>query len=165
MIHSAFFWELSNLLGTQINQAPSSSAWKLCRQLIHSSMLSKTNWAHSQKELGRVSHSCSHSYSQPHQAITSVVLWCSWDPCCGKQHSRKASTSLQGLFSATTVSWVSSYTVSVPQPALGMWLHMQTESVNETTLQHFWLMKLVALLPVSVQKAHFWGERSSKSSA
>lgn len=67
-------------------------------------MLSKANWAHSHKELVRVSHSCSHSYSQPHQAITSVVL-------------TVMLTSLLGLFSATTVSWVSFLRVSVPQPA------------------------------------------------
>lgn len=74
MIHSAFFWELSNLFGTRINQALSFSVWKLYRQLIHSSMLIKANRAHSQKELGRVSYSCSHSYSQPHKAMASVEL-------------------------------------------------------------------------------------------
>lgn len=168
MIHSAFFWELSNLLGPQINQALSSSAWKLYRQLIHSSMLSKANWVHSQKELGRVSHSCSHSYSQPHQATPSVVLTgmltgpLLWQ--FNSLHSRKSSTSLQGLFSATTLSWISSPRVSVPQTAL-CGCTCRQEVWRRPLWQHFWLMKLVVWLPVHVQKVHFWGERSSKSTA
>lgn len=101
-------------------------------------MFSKANWAHSQKELGRVSHSYSHSYSQPHQAIASVVLTVMLTGSLPWQfnslHGRNYSTSLPGLFSATTVSWISSQEVSVPQTALGKWLHMQTGSANGTTL-------------------------------
>lgn len=100
-------------------------------------MLSKANWAYSQKELGRVSHSCSHS--QPHQAIASVVLTVMltgpllWQ--FNSLHDTKSPTSLLGLFSATTVNWISSQGVSVPKP--GKWLHMQTGSVNGTTFTAF----------------------------
>lgn len=104
---------LPNLLGAQIHQALPSSAWKLPRQLIYSYMLSRANWAHSQKGLERVSHSPSLlSYSQPHNAILSLVLAVMltgpllWQ--FNSLRSIKSSTSLLGFFSATSVSWISS---------------------------------------------------------
>lgn len=112
MIHFACFPELPNLLGAWICQALPSSDCKLSRQLIYSYMFSRANWADSQKELERVSHSsCLLSYSKPCNATPSLVLAVMlmgpllWQ--FNSLHSRKPST-LLGLFSATSASWTSS---------------------------------------------------------
>ena len=103
----------ANLLGTSIHQALCSSAWKLPRQLIYSYAFSRANWAHSQKELERVSHSPSLlSDFQPCDGLPSLVLAVAptgpllWQ--FNSLHCRKSATSLLGLFSDTSVIWISS---------------------------------------------------------
>lgn len=136
--HSARFPELPKFKGAWIHQAlPSSSSWKLPRQLIYSYMFSRGKWAHSQEELKWVSHSpLLLSYFQSHNAISSLVLAVMLTgPLLWQFHSlysRKSSTSLLGLFSATSVCW-SPYWVSSVLTGSGM---------GTTSVEHFFLMEL-----------------------
>lgn len=95
-------------------------------------MFSRGKWAHSQEELKRVSHSpLLLSYFQSHNTISSLVLAVMLTgPLLWQFHSlysRKSSTSLLGLFSATSVCW-SPYWVSSVLTGSGM---------GTTSVEHF----------------------------
>lgn len=129
-------------------------------------MVSKVNWAHSHKELVWVSHSCSHSYSQPHQAITSVALWCSRDPCCGSlTHYAAENHALLCWACFLLLQWVESApwgSQSHSQP-LGVWLQRQTGSVNETTLTAFLAHETGCSISSSRSDASFCGAEESSA--